>query len=48
LIETPDEINPADLSGARRVGVTAGASTPNWLIEQVIARLRAIGAEQQD
>src|SRR5919199_5488066 len=47
LIETPDEINPADLGGARRVGVTAGASTPNWLIEQVIARLREIGAEQQ-
>jgi 4-hydroxy-3-methylbut-2-enyl diphosphate reductase len=46
LIETPDEINPADLSGARRVGVTAGASTPNWLIEQVVARLREIGAQQ--
>lgn len=43
LIETPDEINPADLEGAERVGVTAGASTPNWLIEQVVARLREIG-----
>ncbi len=43
LIETPDEINPADLAGAARVGVTAGASTPNWLIEQVVARLREIG-----
>ncbi|HEX8501713.1 MAG TPA: 4-hydroxy-3-methylbut-2-enyl diphosphate reductase [Pyrinomonadaceae bacterium] len=40
LIETPDEINPRDLAGATRVGVTAGASTPNWLIEQVVARLR--------
>ena len=43
LIETPEEINPADLRGARRVGVTAGASTPNWLIEQTLARLRKIG-----
>jgi len=43
LIETTDEINPEDLRGAERVGVTAGASTPNWLIEQVIARLREIG-----
>ena len=43
LIETPEEINPADLAGAARVGVTAGASTPNWLIEQVVARLREIG-----
>ena len=43
LIETPEEINPEDLAGAGRVGVTAGASTPNWLIEQVVARLREIG-----
>jgi 4-hydroxy-3-methylbut-2-enyl diphosphate reductase len=43
LIETPEEIDAADLSGAERVGVTAGASTPNWLIEQVVTRLREIG-----
>jgi 4-hydroxy-3-methylbut-2-enyl diphosphate reductase len=43
LIETADEINPADLAGIRRVGVTAGASTPNWLINQVVERLRGIG-----
>jgi 4-hydroxy-3-methylbut-2-enyl diphosphate reductase len=43
LIETADEINADDLAGVGRVGVTAGASTPNWLIEQVVERLRAIG-----
>ena len=43
LIETPAEINPQDLEGVTRVGVTAGASTPNWLIDQVVERLRAIG-----
>jgi (E)-4-hydroxy-3-methyl-but-2-enyl pyrophosphate reductase len=43
LIETPQEINPADIAGAERVGVTAGASTPNWLIDQVVERLRQIG-----
>src|ERR671938_135894 len=47
LIETPDEINAEDLRGVRRVGVTAGASTPNWLIEQTLARLREIGADEQ-
>src|SRR4030095_3650398 len=31
LIETPAEINPDDVKNAKRVGVTAGASTPNWL-----------------
>jgi (E)-4-hydroxy-3-methyl-but-2-enyl pyrophosphate reductase len=41
LIETPEEIDAQNLEGASRVGVTAGASTPNWL-----ARLREIGASQ--
>ena len=45
LIETPAEINPQDLVGAKRVGVTAGASTPNWLIDQVVHRLHALGEE---
>ncbi|HVF55112.1 MAG TPA: 4-hydroxy-3-methylbut-2-enyl diphosphate reductase [Pyrinomonadaceae bacterium] len=47
LIETLDEINAEDLRGVVRVGVTAGASTPNWLIEQVVARLREIGEAQE-
>src|ERR671912_1751255 len=47
LIETPEEIDPADVRGAERVGVTAGASTPNWLIEQVVARLKEISEEQK-
>ena len=46
LIETPAEINPEDLRGVNRVGVTAGASTPNWLIDQVVKRLHEIAAEQ--
>ena len=46
LIETAEEINPDDLEGVNRVGVTAGASTPNWLIEQVVERLRTIGEAQ--
>ena len=46
LIETPEEINSEDLRAVRRVGVTAGASTPDWLIEQVVGRLRAIGETQ--
>jgi (E)-4-hydroxy-3-methyl-but-2-enyl pyrophosphate reductase len=47
LVETADEINPADLERVGRVGVTAGASTPNWLINQVVERLRAIGHERE-
>src|SRR5438067_5233555 len=43
LIETDGEIDESDLIGVNRVGVTAGASTPNWLIDQVVKRLREIG-----
>jgi len=47
LIEIEDEINPEDLHGVEKVGVTAGASTPNWLIEKIIKRLEEIGAENE-
>ena len=47
LVETAEEINAADLDGVERVGVTAGASTPNWLINQVVERLREIGHEKE-
>lgn len=42
LIETADEINPEDLSGVQRIGISAGASTPDWMIQRVIERLRDI------
>jgi (E)-4-hydroxy-3-methyl-but-2-enyl pyrophosphate reductase len=47
LIETEDEINDADLAGVERVGVTAGASTPKWLIEQIVKHLEEIGRVQK-
>jgi len=46
LIETPEEIDPLDLRGAERVGVSAGASTPDWMIQRVVQRLREIEREQ--
>jgi 4-hydroxy-3-methylbut-2-enyl diphosphate reductase len=45
LIETEDEINPEDLRGVEKVGLTAGASTPNWLIEKIGKRLEEIGSQ---
>lgn len=41
-VETDEEIPPQTLSGARTVGVTAGASTPNWQIRRVTERLKEI------
>jgi 4-hydroxy-3-methylbut-2-enyl diphosphate reductase len=44
LIETSAEIDPKDLAGAERVGVTAGASTPEWLIQDIVAHLKSVGS----
>jgi 4-hydroxy-3-methylbut-2-enyl diphosphate reductase len=46
LIETEDEIDPADLAGVEKVGLTAGASTPSWLIEKIARHLGAIEPHQ--
>ena len=45
LIETEDEIDPHDLEGVEKVGLTAGASTPNWLIEKIVKHLETIGKQ---
>ena len=44
LIQDERELDPAWLQNARRVGVTAGASAPEVLVERVCARLRDLGA----
>ncbi len=45
LVETDEEINPDDLIGVEKVGVTAGASTPKWLIDKVVKHLENLGRE---
>ena len=44
MVDTPDDLQPAWFEGRRRVGLTAGASAPDILVQQVIERLRALGA----
>jgi len=41
-IETEDELHPSWFSSANTVGVTAGASTPNWMIKRVTEKLRSM------
>ncbi|HEX2949257.1 MAG TPA: 4-hydroxy-3-methylbut-2-enyl diphosphate reductase [Armatimonadota bacterium] len=48
LIETAEEIRSSQLAGITSVGVTAGASTPDWLIEQVVKRLQQIPTPCED
>ncbi len=44
LIDGPDDIDPTWLEGVGRVGVTAGASTPEGVVQAVLDRLRTLGA----
>ena len=44
LLDSADDIDPAWFKGKRAVGVTAGASAPEVLVQQVIAGLRKLGA----
>ena len=44
MVDNPAELDPAWIAGAERVGVTAGASAPEVLVDGVVTRLRAFGA----
>ena len=44
MVDQPEDLKAQWLEGKRRVGLTAGASAPEILVQQVIARLRALGA----
>lgn len=46
-IEDVSELHPAMLQGAGSVGVTAGASTPDWIIEEVIKGMTMFGEETE-
>ena len=44
MVDSADELLPAWFEGKSRVGLTAGASAPELLVQQVIDRIRALGA----
>jgi len=43
MVDHAEQIDPRWLEGKRRIGVTAGASAPEILVEQVVARLKSLG-----
>ena len=48
LVEDAESIDPAWLAGVTCVGVTAGASTPEFLVKAVTERLVALGGTRAD
>jgi len=44
MVDAADDLQPEWFEGRPHVGLTAGASAPDILVQQVIARLKALGA----
>lgn len=47
-VEIANELDPAWFAGIKKVGVMSGASTPEWIIADVIRRLEEIGTEMEE
>jgi 4-hydroxy-3-methylbut-2-enyl diphosphate reductase len=45
LIDTAADIDPAWLNNKKQIGITAGASAPEILVQEVIDRLESLGAQ---
>ncbi len=48
LIDNASEIKPEWLVGIKAVGVTAGASAPDVLVKEVVAKLESLGGSQPE
>jgi 4-hydroxy-3-methylbut-2-enyl diphosphate reductase len=46
MVDSAEQIDPAWLVGKTRIGVTAGASAPEVLVQMVIDRLMELGAKR--
>jgi len=44
MVDAPEQIDPQWLAGKRRIGLTAGASAPEALAQEIIRRLHELGA----
>ncbi len=45
MVDNAADLRPEWIAGKRRVGISAGASAPEVLVEELVARLRALGAQ---
>ncbi len=46
MVDRAEQLQESWFAGKKNIGITAGASAPEILVQQVIARLKQIGAEQ--
>jgi len=46
LVDDETEVDPLWLRDAEVIGLTSGASAPEWLVERMLARLAELGATE--
>jgi 4-hydroxy-3-methylbut-2-enyl diphosphate reductase len=42
LVESEEEIRPEWFKGKKLCGISAGASTPEWLVEKIISKIKDV------
>lgn len=46
MVQSVENLDPSIFEGAKKVGITAGASTPAWLIRNIVEKIRLISWKQ--
>jgi small subunit ribosomal protein S1 len=46
-IETPGELPPVNINKIKKIGITAGASTPDWIIKEVLQKMEELNKQVQ-
>lgn len=47
MVQSADDLDPESFTGVHRVGITAGASTPAWVIREIVEKIRLLGWERE-
>jgi ribosomal protein S1/(E)-4-hydroxy-3-methyl-but-2-enyl pyrophosphate reductase len=48
FVETPGELPPVNIKKIKKIGITAGASAPEWLIKEVIERMEELNKNETE
>ena len=47
-VQTADDIPPVDIKKIKKIGITAGASTPDWVIKEVIHKMSELNRQDME
>lgn len=48
IIETSGELPPVNIKNIEKIGITAGASTPDWIIKEVIEKMDELNRQENE